>query len=66
MADATAGQEKGIVCRADQLEEEWCERDIKNKPIFETVPIMNVGVHPGNRGGVYTQGKACRTLLEIL
>ena len=56
----------GLICRASTYAAQWCEVDSDNKPVVETVPIMNVGVHKGNRGGVYTQGIACKTLLKTI
>ena len=59
---AVSGVDAGLICRAAQLEEKWAERDSDGNPVVETVRIMNVGVHPGNRGGVYTQGMAVSSL----
>ena len=28
------------------------------------VPFLHTSIRSGNRGGVYTQGEACRTLLQ--
>ena len=55
---------QGLICRAAALEAHWCERESDGRPVFETVPIMNMGVQTGNRGRVYTQSKTCRTLRE--
>ena len=56
----------GLITRAAAYEAVYSEKDSDNKPVVETVPIINVGVHKGNRGGVYTQGSACRTVLQSI
>ena len=57
--DASAG----IMKRAAAYEAKYCEKDSDGQPIRIPVPILNVGVHPANRGGVYTQGQRCKELL---
>ena len=59
MTDTENGALHGLICRAGAFEAKWAERDSNGKPVEETVPIMNVGMLKGNRGGVYTQGLAC-------
>ena len=49
--------------RAAAYEAKYAERDAEGNPVRLTVPIMNVGVHPQNRCGVYTQGQRCKELL---
>ena len=53
-----------IVGRTAILEEDWAERDDQNQCVWETVPILSVGVHPGNRGGIYTQGQTVKGLYD--
>ena len=46
------------------LEKHYVERNAFGDPVWETVPISNLAVHPANLGGSYTQGLACKSLIE--
>ena len=56
----------GILLRSAALEATWCEVDSDGQPVWETAPIMQVGIHKGNRGGVYIQGETCVTLVQTI
>ena len=43
-----------------------CEKNEYGEPRLIDVPVLQTSNHWGNRGGVYTQGKACKTLLRNL
>ena len=55
---------QGLVGLACLLEDEYVERNAFGDPVWETVPISNLAVHPANLGGSYTQGLACKSLIE--
>ena len=62
-SDDSQDASAGIMRRAASYEAKYCEKDTDGQPLRITVPILNVGVHPQNRGGVYTQGQRCKELL---
>ena len=66
MTESEVSDSTGLICRAAQYLATWAERDSENKIVVETVPIMSMGVHRGNRGGFYTQGQACVSLLRAI
>ena len=47
----------GIYPRAAAFETKYCEVDDDGNPLWMHVMVAAGGVHPGNRGFVYTQGK---------
>ena len=53
----------GIKTQAQALANHWAEK-IDNEIVSERVPLRFLGVHPCNRQGVYTQGRACKALFE--
>ena len=54
----------GIQARAGAYIEKYAERDEHGIKLKINVSIFSTCVHPLNRAGVYTQGKACKTLLR--
>ena len=54
----------GIHFRAAALIMKYSEKDDYGQVLKTDVPILHTCVHPANRAGVYTQGKACKTLLR--
>ena len=44
----------------------YCDKDEYGNPLLIDVPVHQTCVHRGNRGGVYTQGLACKNLLRNL
>ena len=57
---------EGICVRAAAWIVKYCEKDDDGCPLLIDVHFLHTCVHPGNRGGVYTQGEACRTLLKSI
>ena len=56
----------GLLPKAASLVAKYAERDDEGNIRYTTAAIENIGVHPGNRGGVYTQGQRCRSLFQTL
>ena len=56
----------GLMRRAAAYEAKYVELDADGNPLRITVPILEVGVHPKNRGGVYTQGRHCKRLIAAM
>ena len=56
----------GIHVRAAALIMKYGEKDNYGQVLKTDVPILHTCVHPANRAGVYTQGKACKTLLRSI
>ena len=57
---------EGILVRAAAFKVKYAEKGEDGLPLLLTVPIMRTCAHPGNRGCVYTQGQACKTLLKSI
>ena len=56
----------GLLPKAASLTAKYAERDDEGNIRYTTAAIENIGVHWGNRGGVYTQGQRCRSLFETV
>ena len=54
----------GIYIRAAAYIAKYSEKDEYGSPMRIDVPFLHTSIHSGNRGGVYTQGNACKTLLQ--
>ena len=56
----------GICVRAAAFTMKYCEKDNDGKPLLIDIPLLMTCIHRGNRGFVYIQGRACKTLLRKL
>ena len=55
-----------ICARAAAWKAKYCEMDPYGQPLLIDIGLSFLCVHPGNRGFVYTQGKACKALMRGL
>ena len=44
----------------------YCEKNEYGEPRLIDVPVLQTCSHRGNRGGVYSKGLACKTLLRSI
>ena len=64
MSDNTAPAAiEGIMRRAAAFEAKYQVFDLNALPLSKSIQILSAGVHRGNRGFVYTQGKRCREII---
>ena len=63
MADNTVN---GLCVRAAAFTMKYCDKDSCGLPLFIDISVLSTSIHQGNKGFVYTQGQACRTLLRKL
>ena len=65
--DAKNTMSIGVAKKAAAYEAKYQRLDLlSNEPLVITVPIESCAVHQINRGGFYTQGGACESLLTRL